>query len=123
MPPTTITITKAQYDRMARDLETARQETAAARAATQAIRAETPTEQLANMRALIAHLTVIVDHHVANLHPEFNTDLPMEALASAAALIDAVPGATPRDAERSSIWEERTEPHGETRYLLRLPFF
>lgn len=115
MPPTTITITKAQYDRMARDLETARQETAAARAATQAIRAETPTEQLANMRALIAHLTVIVDHHVANLHPEFNTDLPMEALASAAALIDAVPGATPRDAERSSIWEERADLIGEWR--------
>ena len=115
MPPTTITITKAQYDRLARDLETARQETAAARVAAQAIRAETPTAQLAKLRELVEHLTVIADHHVANLHPEFNTDLPMEALAGAAALIADVPGATPRDAERSSIWEERADLIGEWR--------
>ena len=115
MPPTTITITKAQYDRLTRDLEAARQETATARATAQAVRAETSTAQLTKLRELVAHLTVIVDHHVANLHPENTVDLPMEALAGAAALIDTVPGATPRDAERSSIWEERADLIGEWR--------
>ena len=43
----TVTIPKAQYDRMARDLEAARQDAAKARAAVQAVRAETPTAQLA----------------------------------------------------------------------------
>ena len=111
----TVTIPKAQYDRMARDLEAARQDAAKARAAVQAIRAETPTAQLAKLRELINHLMVIADHHVANLHPENTVDLPMEALAGAAALVDAVPGATPRDAERSGIWEERADLIGEWR--------
>lgn len=115
MPPTTITITKAQYDRMARDLEAARQDAAKARAAAQAVRAETPTAQLAKLRELVGHLTVIADHHVANLHPEFNTDMPMEAIAGAAGLIADVPGATPRDAERSGVWEERADLIGEWR--------
>ena len=111
----TVTIPKAQYDRLARDLEAARQDAAKARAATQAIRAETPTAQFAKLRELITHLTVIADHHVANLHPEFNTDMPMEAIAGAAGLIAEVPGATPRDAERSGVWEERADLIGEWR--------
>lgn len=104
-----VTIPQTQHNNLARRARDAELEAQRLRDELAAERAKTETDRLVEAKTALDAFRQITDHAVANMSPEYIVDLPAEAYATVASVIDKVIGATQRDGERALIWRERAD--------------
>lgn len=102
----TVTMEESEYLTLKGAVTNANQETAAVQAELERERNRSFDERLAELSKAWNASKAVIDYAVGNLSPEFSRNWPHEDLQTLAELVDKLPGATSRDAERAIIWRD-----------------